>query len=297
MAQAAPKLKRILDSHSTTSSSTSSLPVAAAAYMDILPPEIRQRIPTKLSSSPSLSQEHKPRRRASVLVPIIHITDQSTNSNSSSSSRSTSNNKYTTIPSILFTKRSSRMKDHANQVSFPGGHLDEIDDGCPIRAALRETKEELTRQPIESFNNGELQPQQHDNVSGSTTSGSNSSIDAYSYNFQEGITILGRTGDIPSTRNIPVTPIIGMFQEEFTSNQLERFFPGNQEEVSSVFAVRVDELASVEDREYLSRLGMEAPVYHVKGGHGKIWGLTALILQPILHNVFKPVFLDKEGIV
>jgi len=44
-------------------------------------------------------------------------------------------------PSILLTERSPEMEKHAGQVSFPGGHVEESDDGY-IAAALRETQEE-----------------------------------------------------------------------------------------------------------------------------------------------------------
>jgi 8-oxo-dGTP pyrophosphatase MutT (NUDIX family) len=256
MAQAGPKLIRILDQHSNHHGSTHH----PASYMDILPLEIKQRIP----SSPSRSQKTSS-RRASVLVPLIHITDLSPEQSS------TSNNN---IPSILFTRRSSHLRDHANQISFPGGHLEEGDGGCPIRAALRETREELTWVD-EDKNRGESFRLHN------------------SYNFEEGLTVLGRTGDIPYMRNVPVTPVVGMFQEEFTVSQMTSFFPGNQTEVSSVFAVSVEELWRVESKEYLHRLGMDGPVYETK--HGKIWGLTALILQPILHKVLKPVF-SEDGV-
>jgi NTP pyrophosphohydrolases including oxidative damage repair enzymes len=242
MAQAGPKVKRLLiDQHCFHSNGITHHPTSL--FMDIFPLEIRQRIPSPSRKSQISS------KRASVLVPLIHITDLSQESS--------------TIPSILFTKRSSHLRDHASQVSFPGGHLEERDEGCPIRAALRETREELT-------------------------STSSSLYD--SYNFEEGVTMLGRTGDIPSMRNVPVTPVVGMFQEEFTMSQVEQFFPGNQTEVERIFAVPMDELWRVEGKEYLPRLGVNGPVYDTI--HGKIWGLTALILHPILHRVLIPAFLD-----
>jgi 8-oxo-dGTP pyrophosphatase MutT (NUDIX family) len=40
------------------------------------------------------------------------------------------------------TKRSLRLKDHAGQISFPGGNL-EIEDLSPLDTALRETREEI----------------------------------------------------------------------------------------------------------------------------------------------------------
>ena len=46
------------------------------------------------------------------------------------------------MPHIVLTKRSLRLKDHAGQISFPGGNL-EIEDLSPLDTALRETREEI----------------------------------------------------------------------------------------------------------------------------------------------------------
>ena len=44
--------------------------------------------------------------------------------------------------SVLLTQRTSHLRDHPGQISFPGGRLEEHDDG-PVAAALRETQEEV----------------------------------------------------------------------------------------------------------------------------------------------------------
>ncbi|HSN01499.1 MAG TPA: NUDIX domain-containing protein, partial [Rudaea sp.] len=44
-------------------------------------------------------------------------------------------------PSILFTRRTEHLAQHAGQVSFPGGGI-ESDDANSVAAALRETREE-----------------------------------------------------------------------------------------------------------------------------------------------------------
>lgn len=46
------------------------------------------------------------------------------------------------IPHIVLTKRSLNLKDHAGQISFPGGNL-ETEDLTPLDTALRETREEI----------------------------------------------------------------------------------------------------------------------------------------------------------
>jgi 8-oxo-dGTP pyrophosphatase MutT (NUDIX family) len=46
------------------------------------------------------------------------------------------------VAQILFTKRTEALRNHAGQISFPGGARDEADP-TPLHAALRETHEEL----------------------------------------------------------------------------------------------------------------------------------------------------------
>ena len=43
---------------------------------------------------------------------------------------------------LLFTKRTDHLYDHAGQISFPGGRA-EPEDGSPTNTALRETEEEI----------------------------------------------------------------------------------------------------------------------------------------------------------
>ncbi|MFN3304445.1 MAG: CoA pyrophosphatase [Roseateles sp.] len=51
---------------------------------------------------------------------------------------------------LLLTRRTDHLRDHAGQISFPGGRVEPEDDG-PVATALRETEEEigLPRQHIE----------------------------------------------------------------------------------------------------------------------------------------------------
>lgn len=45
-------------------------------------------------------------------------------------------------PTLLFTQRTDHLEKHAGQVSFPGGHVENDDDGAED-TALRETEEEV----------------------------------------------------------------------------------------------------------------------------------------------------------
>lgn len=47
---------------------------------------------------------------------------------------------------VVLTERAHSLRSHAAQVAFPGGHLDEVDDG-PVDAAVREAEEEAGIDP------------------------------------------------------------------------------------------------------------------------------------------------------
>jgi 8-oxo-dGTP pyrophosphatase MutT (NUDIX family) len=64
--------------------------------------------------------EVRPIRPAAVLVPVIDHTE----------------------PTVLLTQRAQHLPDHAGQISFPGGKIDEH-DASPLDSALREAEEEI----------------------------------------------------------------------------------------------------------------------------------------------------------
>ncbi|MCX8086174.1 MAG: CoA pyrophosphatase [Rhodocyclaceae bacterium] len=47
---------------------------------------------------------------------------------------------------VLLTRRTAHLRDHAGQISFPGGRC-EADDATPIETALRESQEEVGLRP------------------------------------------------------------------------------------------------------------------------------------------------------
>lgn len=198
-------------------------------------------------------------------------------------------------PSILFTRRSASLSNHASQISFPGGYYDERLDGTHdhdgdrlVNAALRETQEELC------YNTNQLPT-------------STSPL----------FTILGRTQPVPSMQGKKVTPIIGMCNYDLphhSTDEFEAIFPGNPDEVDWIFTIPIRELMEGETSEPLERWSTSyshdkekknakknvvlGPAFHIpecnkKREGDKIWGLTAIVLRPLLRKVFGPVFFGE----
>ncbi|MYF89464.1 MAG: CoA pyrophosphatase [Boseongicola sp. SB0676_bin_33] len=65
--------------------------------------------------------------------------------------------------SVILTKRSSALKHHPGQIAFPGGKVDEKDNGA-VDAALREAREEIGLDRRDSDVLGALPP--HETVTG-----------------------------------------------------------------------------------------------------------------------------------
>jgi 8-oxo-dGTP pyrophosphatase MutT (NUDIX family) len=66
-------------------------------------------------------------------------------------------------PAVLLTQRTDHLRDHAGQISFPGGRI-EPGDGSHAGAALREAEEEIGLDPAQVEVLGELAP--YDTVTG-----------------------------------------------------------------------------------------------------------------------------------
>ncbi|HLU06240.1 MAG TPA: CoA pyrophosphatase [Woeseiaceae bacterium] len=99
------------------------LRIAMPERLRAWPPELRDKLTTEL----------KP---AGVLIPIIEHEDSLT---------------------VLLTRRSSALRYHASQVSFPGGRM-ELGDADIRATALRETWEEVGIQPADVDVAGYLEP-------------------------------------------------------------------------------------------------------------------------------------------
>lgn len=166
-------------------------------------------------------------------------------------------------PSLVFTQRSAHLSQHAAQISFPGGHFDETHDDSLEDTAIREAKEELY------------------------------GTDDIVHSYWKDLRILGSGTALPSIRGVPVYPIFAsLLEERFSSTMITTMWPGNPSEVDTVFTVPVCDLLKSETTQALpaSRFNPPfeyAPVFPTE--HGTIWGLTAYILKPTLHQLLGPV--------
>jgi len=286
--KASPQIKSILASYTPPH------------YFPILSTKQLSNIEKKQKAQKS-NREHDqqhPQQKAAILIPIIDIISNCSNSDCD---RNTGKSRRTneSIPSILFTKRSKSLAQHANEISFPGGHYDPSLDGNSLtRTAIREAQEELSF-PSHSLSISSpklfLPNENKPNKNGGF------------YDWENGVEVVGQTSSVPSARGIPVTPIIALFQfafskknktetggEDSNNDSLNKIFPGNPDEVSQVFCVSIRELLENEGSAPLKRLGSEGgeclgPTFETP--NGTIWGLTAIVLRPILHKILKPVFL------
>ena len=130
--------------------------------------------------------------RASVIIPLCNVSG---------------------VASILFERRSSKVRTHKHQVCFPGGMLDEGIDTSIVQTSLREMEEELGIP-------------------------------------KEKIEVLGilrcNWNEVANMTGIAVTPVVGFIGE---INNL-KFFP-NSDEVEEYFTVSIDDL--VDEQKWLAR--------------------------------------------
>eukprot|EP01035_Chromulina_nebulosa_P017824 gene17824-23435_t len=131
-------------------------------------------------------------KRASVVIPLCNVSG---------------------VASILFERRSGKVRTYKNQVCFPGGMLDEGVDATIIQTSLRELEEELGI------------PQEKTEVLG-----------ILRCNWNE----------VASMTGIAVTPVVG-FIGEYTELSLTP----NKDEVESLFTVKLSDL--LDDKKWIIR--------------------------------------------
>jgi hypothetical protein len=212
-------------------------------------------------------------RKASVLIPLISIANE---------------------PHILFTQRSTIVGSHKGQISFPGGHVEEGESS--LDAAIRETYEELGPMYIPSSST----------TASESFQGEEEEILTY-------VQALGQTGTIPAITGTMVRPILGFINRPLSSKaDLPQTFKNkSHDEVSTIFALSLKELSASEGEGHFTnpnpakgplgqtmatfRGGFKGPTYDSGLAEGsKIWGLTAMILQPLLKDLLVPAFYGTD---
>lgn len=182
------------------------------------------------------------------------------------------------VPSILLTARSAHVPQNPSEISFPGGHFQHDTDASLEDTALRETQEEL--------------------------------LGNYPWRDPQHLVILGRGTTIPAINGTPVTPIIAVMMQELrpendlqqsqsdgSSTHIQDAFPGDNSEVDHVFGMPLEQLLREEDSHELPNhrlLGSQRQGPRFPSPYGHIWGLTAFMLRPLLHNLYRPVFQFKK---
>lgn len=175
---------------------------------------------------------HAAERRASVVIPLCNVNG---------------------VASILFERRSNKVRTHKLQVCFPGGMLEEGVDSTIIQTSLRETEEEIgiPREKVEVL--GILRCRWH---------------------------------EVANMAGIAVTPVVGFIGE---LNDLH--LTPNADEVDSIFTVPLSVLLDEkmwihEDGSSSSSNNLSGPGVFTGGPH-RIWGLTAYLLEIFLRDVIQ----------
>ena len=99
---------------------------------------------------------------------------------------------------LILTKRASHLKHHPGQIAFPGGKVDDGDDGV-VGAALREAQEEIALPPAQVEIAGTLP--QHETVTGFT-------VTPVLGFLREGFIPVPEEGEVEEVFTVPLTHVL-----------------------------------------------------------------------------------------
>ena len=165
-------------------------------------------------------------RRGSVLVPLLNVDG---------------------VGHVLFQRRAANMRNHANQISFPGG-IREAGDASGLETALRETEEEIGLPPHR-------------------------------------VAVLGRLSQLYSKKGDVITPHVGFIGDYATAAELEAELALSPHEVREVFCLPLGDFQDplyVEDDVLTHREHVIASKRYTRHPERVIWGLSAMILTDTL---------------
>jgi 8-oxo-dGTP pyrophosphatase MutT (NUDIX family) len=147
-----------------------------------------------------------------------------------------------TIPHILLTLRSGNLRNHTNQISFPGGKLDQnetAEDG-----ALRETEEEIGLK-------------------------------------RDDLSIIGKLSPLYMTHtNMSISPYLASFPENLTADFVINFDEVDEAFWVSLNDLCKKDAVLFESREL--RMGDFLVPYWDVHDHVPLWGATAMILSELI---------------
>ena len=208
----------------------------------------------KLSSA--ISQMEHARMPITKLAPMdLHLKKTSTLQKTREAAVLVSLCNVNEVPSLLYTVRSSKLRSHTGQVSFPGGGIDPGE--TPVEAALRETYEEIGIK-------------------------------------KDDIHVVGLGQTIFSITGMLVTPVVALIKPDLGSVQWEQQQNDDEVDTvfTRPLALFTDADSGFSARESLSRDNVnfvEMPVYgrDADGTRGKetIWGMTAMITEAIITHM------------
>ncbi|KAG0215157.1 nudix (nucleoside diphosphate linked moiety X)-type motif 8 [Mortierella sp. NVP41] len=154
------------------------------------------------------------------------------------------------VPSVLFTLRSSKLRNHRGECSFPGGKRDPSDKSS-LETALREMEEEI-------------------------------------FVARDQVELLGDFTPMPNKDcTMRVQPYIGLIRQPINDISDIKF---NTDEVSKVFTIPIEHLLDPLKRQNLVRFRDSKymyPIWHVEEEGCTVWGLTAFILDGVLRRIMK----------
>ncbi|XP_045478020.1 mitochondrial coenzyme A diphosphatase NUDT8 [Harmonia axyridis] len=191
---------------------------------NILSQENREKTTSKFSTMQPIRLSHFPPRKAAVLVPLCLMDGKM---------------------ALLYTLRTSKLKNHRGEVSFPGGMIDDSDKDV-TEAALRETREELGIVP-------------------------------------ECVDVWGSGRQLVARGKTTVTPVLGYIKKNFkikdlklSRDEVDDAFYVTLEDLCNPKLYRHTQFRQ-DDTTF------NMPVF--TGGKYRIWGLTAVITYIALHSL------------
>jgi coenzyme A diphosphatase NUDT7 len=213
----------------------------------------------KIGMEKKESSYHSTLRRASVLVPLFER----------STAAAADDNDDDDGIHVLLTRRPSTMKSHGGEVCFPGGKMDDEDDGDDVRTALRESYEEIGLHPLN-------------------------------------VHILSRMDTIESKHSLCVTPIIGVVKPSELAEPINLTL--NTDEVEKAFDVPLrhfcDSMNNCVSAEEVMWRGEKFTLrtYNyddVENDNNRfvIWGLTAHILWLVARIVYDEEHHTEHAII